>query len=266
MSMDQSQQPGLGQLPYSVLSLLVNQLSPTGQGVLRATASHERTGVDAVVQSVTSRADLLNLPKLLLRLKALKSLTLASGWVSLPWTGWYCRQWGGAGCDRCRQGMQGKMKHPTYCLHTFSSTQTKVMTAAWTCRSFSSSPACYSELSAHVPAVVDSLAALTSLTSLTLSATAAQQLGALRWAHMESQNVAKGAGPTFISRIAEATGVQQRPSPLDQFYWVPDWLAAAPSEPTQPLVHHTLNYVSSTREARQHGTQTGFSKQQTPCC
>jgi hypothetical protein len=99
--MEQSQQPGLGQLPYSVLSLLVNQLSPTEQGVLRATASHERAGVDAVVQSATSKAELNNLPKLLLKLKALKSLTLASGWVSLPWTGWYRRQWGMAGCERC---------------------------------------------------------------------------------------------------------------------------------------------------------------------
>jgi hypothetical protein len=79
---------------------------------------------------------------------------------------------------------------------------------------------CYAELRSHVPDLVTVLSAHTSLKSIILSSEAAQQLGALKWARMESQQAVSESGPI-------SPGPQ--PSPLDSFYWVPDWLAAAPS-------------------------------------
>lgn len=77
-------------------------------------------------------------------------------------------------------------------------------------------------------ALESSLSKLTALTSLTLSSTAAQQFGAIKWAHLETVALAAG-GP---QRSADPTefDARQWPSPFDQLFWIPDWLAAAPRE------------------------------------
>lgn len=92
---------------------------------------------------------------------------------------------------------------------------------------------CYAELHSRVPDLVTVLAAHRSLKSLTLSSEAAQQLGALKWARMESQHAVSESGPSLISMQITAP----QPSPLDSFYWVPDWLAAAPSTFNHSCLH-----------------------------
>ena len=88
----------------------------------------------------------------------------------------------------------------------------------------------YAQLRSYVPALTKSLQPLVSLTSLTLSTTAAQQLGALRWAHTEAQRAVGPAG------TGKRQPVDTQVGPLDHVYWVPDWLAAPGERSTcQPV-------------------------------
>lgn len=197
---------GLIGLPSCVLSSICNQLQAAEQGALRQVCSGLSCTVDSVLQSVSCSADIQQISLLLTKLKGLKHLTVE-----------------GIGYGTCNSfpcTPDPTPSPPTLSQHA----------CIWlVCRS-SGTHSCYAGLHQHAPDLVASLSALTALTSITLTSAAAAQLGAKKWAHMEAERAVAGS-----TRDNNAHGSSQQesasplPSALNDFFWVPDWLAAAPS-------------------------------------
>lgn len=193
---------GLLGLPSCVMSTICNQLQAAEQGALRQVCSGLSCTVDSVLQSVSCSADIQQLSFLLIKLKGLKHLTVE-----------------GIGYGACGASPY-TLAHPSPPLSLHA--------CMWLVRRSSGTHSCYAGLHYHAPDLVASLSALTALTSITLTSAAAAQLGALKWAGMEAESAVAG------STGANAHGSSQQessllPSALDDFFWVPDWLASAPS-------------------------------------
>lgn len=187
---------GLLGLPSCVLSSICNQLQAAEQGALRQVCSGLSCTVDSVLQSVSCSADIQQLSTLLAKLKGLKHLTVE-----------------GIGCPAC--GASPCTLSP----HAYM----------WLVLRSSGTQSCYAGLHYHAPDLVASLSALTALTSITLTSAAAAQLGALKWAvELEAESAVAGStgANTHGSSQQESSPL---PSALDDFFWVPDWLASAPS-------------------------------------
>jgi hypothetical protein len=76
--------------------------------------------------------------------------------------------------------------------------------------------------------MAEAMSALTALTALTFDVAAAMRLGSLKWAHLEADR----ALTQPENRLATSDDGEQPSANYNfcAFFWVPDCLAAAPSE------------------------------------